>query len=187
MPRQEWKTTAMESACLTCRHMREIVSGTGARYLLCRLSQQDSAYAKYPRQPLPECDGYQAAAANLQTLQILPQTLAICRLGPDSPVPEWADGQFVSITRNQHELSIVCDQQSVPNDVCSEQDWRALKISGPLDFSLVGIIASIAGTLAQQQISVFVISTYETDYVLVKQNQLTDAIDALRIAGYEFA
>ncbi|MGB0741514.1 MAG: hypothetical protein ACPGXX_15700, partial [Planctomycetaceae bacterium] len=57
----------MESACLTCRHMREIVSGTGARYLLCRLSQQDSAYAKYPRQPLPECDGYQAAAANLQS------------------------------------------------------------------------------------------------------------------------
>ncbi|HJQ24111.1 MAG TPA: ACT domain-containing protein [Blastocatellia bacterium] len=119
------------------------------------------------------------------TLNLLPDTLAICRLSPDAEVPDWAlAADFYSITRTADELSIVCHQRNVPNDVQHEGDWRCLKVQGPLPFSMIGVMASLAVPLADAGISLFVISTFDTDYLLVKQDTLQAASAALRRAGH---
>lgn len=103
------------------------------------------------------------------SLLILPDKLAICRLEKDSQIPSWAkNDNFFSITKTNEELSIVCSESNVPNDVKVEKNWRAFKIVGSLDFSLIGILASLANPLAKEKISIFTISTFNTDYVLVK-------------------
>ncbi|MCA9070410.1 MAG: ACT domain-containing protein [Planctomycetaceae bacterium] len=117
-------------------------------------------------------------------LELLSETFAICRLPPNSSVPDWAKGDFVSSTQTQNELSIVCSQESVPDDVQTERDWRCLRIVGKLDFSLVGVIASLTGILAEAGISVFVISTYDTDYFLVREKNLVETVEVLENAGY---
>ena len=122
---------------------------------------------------------------NQLTLSILPDTLAICRLSQNATVPDWAlTGAFFSMTRTTDELSIVCNQISVPEDVQCERDWRGLKIEGTLDFSLTGILASLAAPLAEAGISVFAVSTFETDYLLVKASHLENTIKALSAAGH---
>jgi hypothetical protein len=119
------------------------------------------------------------------TLNLLPTTLAICRLGPDAPIPDWATGTFVSITRTTEELSIVCDQQKVPDDVKAERDWRCLRVAGPLDFSMVGVISSLTGVLAAASISVLVVSSFDTDFVLVRETDVEKAMEVLRQEGHE--
>ena len=95
-------------------------------------------------------------------------------------IPDWAQkSNFFSITRTSDELSIVCSQDNIPNDIKCEKDWRILKIEGPLDFSLIGILASISTILAQTGISIFAISTYDTDYILVKNNDIDAAVKSL--------
>lgn len=119
------------------------------------------------------------------TLSILPGPLAICRLAPAEPIPAWALlGGFFSVTRTADELSIVCPQERVPPQVQAERGWRALKVTGPLDFALTGILAGLSGVLAGAGISLFAISTYDTDYVLVKIEKLEGARAALANAGY---
>ena len=119
-------------------------------------------------------------------LTILPETLAICRLEKDTSLPDWAwADNFVSVTRTADELSIVCPQKKVPADVKRDEGWRCLKVQGPLDFSLTGILTSLTMPLAEEGISVFAISTYDTDYLLVKEEQLEGAIQALREEGYD--
>lgn len=118
------------------------------------------------------------------TLELLPDTLAICRLDADAPVPEWANGDLVSITRTHEELSVVCRQEHVPDDVQSERGWRCLRIVGKLDFSLVGVIAAITKVLAHESISVFVMSTYDTDYFMVRAVNVEQTIEALKKAGH---
>lgn len=121
-------------------------------------------------------------------LSVLDDRLAVCRLEPDSEAPGWATkAGFFSVTRTTDELSIVCPEETVPDEVICEDGWRALVVEGPLDFSLVGILASISGPLADAGVSVFTISTYETDYVLVKREQLDSALSALRGAGHELS
>jgi hypothetical protein len=112
--------------------------------------------------------------------------LAIARLGPEEPVPDWAASAagFVSITRTNEELSIVCSVEYVPEDVRSEGGWTSLKLVGPFPFDQVGVLASIVGPLAEDGISVFAISTFDTDYVLVKTARLDAAIAALERAGH---
>lgn len=112
--------------------------------------------------------------------------LAVCQLAPDKPIPAWAAGKvsFCSITRTSEELSIVCPESLVPAGVKQETGWRALKVDGPLDFALTGILASVAGPLAQAGVSIFALSTYNTDYVLVKDSQVTEAVRALQAAGH---
>lgn len=111
--------------------------------------------------------------------------LAICRLPAATPIPEWAlGGAFLSVTRTPEELSIVCDTSSVPADIPQSGGWMALKVEGPLDFSLTGILADLAGTLAHAGISIFAISTFDTDYLLVRAENFETAADALRGAGY---
>lgn len=119
------------------------------------------------------------------TLQLLPHTLAVCRLAPDHPIPDWlAASEFYTVTRTDEELSVVCEQERVPVSVRSEPDWRALKVVGPLDFNLTGILAALAAPLAQAAISIFAVSTFDTDYMLLKQSRLDDAVAALRAAGH---
>ena len=117
-------------------------------------------------------------------LSVLPETFAICRLAPATPIPKWALDSF-SITRTRDELSIVCAQRDVPAGIRCERDWRALKVDGTLDFALTGILASLAAPLADAGISIFAISTYDTDYLLVKETNLPRAVQVLFAAGHK--
>lgn len=118
-------------------------------------------------------------------LGLLPGRLAVCRLDARQPPPAWALGsEFFSITRTEEELSIVCAQEAVPDGVRAEVGFRALGVAGPLDFALTGILDSLLGPLAEAAISVFAISTHDTDYVLVRERDLDRAVAALRGAGH---
>ncbi len=119
------------------------------------------------------------------TMKLLSGKYGVCSLGAFEAIPAWADnGEFYSITKTSDELSIVCSESNIPNNIKSERDWRILKVEGPLDFSLIGIISSISSVLAKQKISVFVISTYDTDYILIKEKYLRKSIDSLQDEGY---
>ena len=114
------------------------------------------------------------------TMKLLNEKYSVCRLDKDNAIPIWAlQGNFFSITKTLDELSIVCLQKNIPNDIRCEKDWRILKVEGPLDFSLVGILASISSLMAEAQISIFALSTYDTDYILVKENNIDSAISTL--------
>lgn len=96
-------------------------------------------------------------------------------------------GDLYAITRTRDELSIVCPQADVPPSTFSEPEWRALKVAGPLDFSLTGVLASLAAPLADAGISIFALSTFDTDYLLVKSDVLALAVEVLRRAGHSVA
>jgi len=119
-------------------------------------------------------------------LALTQHRLVICQLAPDAPIPAWVSERntFSSITRTSEELSIVCLECVVPKGVKQEAGWRAFKVEGPLDFALTGILASVAAPLAQAGISIFAISTYNTDYLLVKDAKVTEAVKALQAAGH---
>jgi uncharacterized protein len=119
------------------------------------------------------------------TLSVLPDTFSICRLDSKARVPDWAGAHsFVSITRTADELSIVCLEQAVPVGVNANRGWRCLKVEGPLDLALTGILTSLAAPLAKARIGIFAISTFDTDYLLVKEQALTEAIAVLENAGH---
>jgi hypothetical protein len=119
-------------------------------------------------------------------LVVLPQTLAICRQPADAAIPDWAtrSSPFLTLSRTADELSIVTVQDNLPAQLQCERDYRALKVRGPLPLNLVGILASIANPLAGAGLSIFAISTFDTDYVLVKSANLDSALAALRHAGH---
>ena len=120
------------------------------------------------------------------TLEVLTDELTVCRMPPNTPVPDWAWSEgFTSVTRTDDELSVVCAAEPVPADVKHTAGWRALKVRGPLDFALVGILADLSGTLADAGVSIFAISTYDTDYILVRGEQLDTAVKALKTTGHE--
>jgi len=121
----------------------------------------------------------------LLTLTLLADRYAICRLDANAEVPTWsANGQFVTVSRTPDELSIVCPEANLPYGVMCEAGWRILKCEGPLDYNLPGIVASLAEPLADAGIPIFPIATYETDYVLVKEQHLETAINALTGYGH---
>jgi hypothetical protein len=110
---------------------------------------------------------------------------AICRLDPATPAPGWAtSAPWASITRTSADLSIVCGEERVPKDVPAVRGWRALEVTGPLDFALTGVLASLLAPLAEAGVSVFAVSTYPTDYVLVREEALERAIGTLEAAGH---
>jgi uncharacterized protein len=118
-------------------------------------------------------------------LYALDELYAIARLDPDAPFPEWArDGHFWSVTRSDNELSVVCRQDDVPADASAERGWCAFEVAGPLDFSLTGIVSSLVSPLAEAEIPIFVISTFETDYLLVREHDLHRSVEALTAAGH---
>jgi hypothetical protein len=119
-------------------------------------------------------------------LEVLPGLLAVCRMDSGSAFPGWAQyGTLLALVRTTDELSVVCAQECVPVGVHAEAGWRAIKVLGPLEFALVGVLAGLAQPLAQAGVSLFAISTFDTDYVLVKENKLDSAIQALTAAGFE--
>jgi uncharacterized protein len=118
-------------------------------------------------------------------LSILPDTLAVARLAPEAALPDWIRGAFVTISRTADELSIVCDDDAVPQDIQAERGWAVFKLHGPIPFQMIGIAAALVNPLAEAKISVFLISTFDTDYLLVKRERLTKAADVLRRAGHD--
>jgi aminoglycoside 6'-N-acetyltransferase I len=124
------------------------------------------------------------AALRSLTLLLLNNRFAICRLGADDLVPAWALAvRFFSITRTDDELSVICPVEAVPEGVRCERGWRCLRVAGVLPFSAIGVLASLTGPLATAGISVFAVSTFDTDYLLVKAGDLAKACEALRDAG----
>lgn len=112
--------------------------------------------------------------------------LAICRLPAGAALPEWAGRvhRFLTVSRTPEELSITADAEVVPPEAHCARGWRALRVQGPLGLELVGVLAAVAAPLAQAGISIFAISTYDTDYVLVKAGDLARAVAALERAGH---
>jgi len=114
------------------------------------------------------------------TLARVPGRFAVARLAPDAPIPTWATtGALTSITRTADELSIVCDDDAVPNGVYAVRDFAALRVLGIIDFAVVGVLASLTRVLAEAAVSVFVFSTFDTDYLLVRTNDLDRAKKAI--------
>ncbi len=118
-------------------------------------------------------------------LSVLEGRFAVTRLSREEPLPGWAvEGRFVSITRTEDEISVVCAEERVPVEATSERGWRCLKVEGPFDFSQTGVLASLAEPLAAASVSIFVLCTYDTDYLFVKERDLEGALAALRASGH---
>ena len=119
------------------------------------------------------------------TLATFPNLFAICRLDPDGFIPHWALlGDFVSLTRTNSELSIICPQENVPEDAQAERGWRCIRVDAQFDFSVAGVHASLAEPLAEADISILAIATYDTIHVLVKEEELEHALQVLIEAGH---
>jgi len=119
-------------------------------------------------------------------LEVQNGSFAICKLDPSESIPEWATiGPFFSVTRTIDELSIVCLEKNVPPATKAERGWRSFKVQGTLAFSEVGILSDLSEVLARHRISIFVISTHDTDYLLVKGKDLKTARVALQGSGYD--
>jgi hypothetical protein len=118
------------------------------------------------------------------SLSLLPGRLAVCRLGPNEAIPQWLfTTSFWSITRTDEELSVILPEELVPLSWKAEKGWRCLKVLGPLDFSITGIIASLSTLLAEAGVSILAISTYDTDYLLVRSGDVDKAKDVLAEHG----
>ena len=114
-------------------------------------------------------------------IERLPGAFTVCKIA-DPQVIHWTDA-FVFVGKTDNELSLVCETAAVPQDTLSREDgWRGLRVAGALDFSLIGILSSITTLLAQNAVSVFAVSTYDTDYIFVKQERLDAAVAALEKA-----
>jgi hypothetical protein len=125
-------------------------------------------------------------AARRLELSVLPERFAVCRLGLSSPLPAWLpDKGFVCVTRTADELSIVCDQACVPSSVKSQRGRAILSVHGPVEFSEVGVLAALAVPVADAGISIFVVSTFDTDHLIVAEEDLGRTIAALTAAGHK--
>ncbi len=120
-------------------------------------------------------------------LRILPQAYAICSFPRESTIPDWAQSlSIISITRTPEELTIVCEEGHVTGGCRMDQDWKCIRVEGSLDLDAVGVLASISGPLAQERISIYVVSTFDTDYILVRGKKIAKAVSALSKAGHTF-
>jgi hypothetical protein len=120
------------------------------------------------------------------TLEPVEGVYAVARLAEDAVVPRWAwTGAFASATRTPDEVSIVCAAAAVPAGVKAERGFRMLRVAGAIDFAVTGVVSSLTAPLAQVGISVFVVSTHDTDYLLVKADRYDDAVAAWGRAGVQ--
>jgi uncharacterized protein len=125
------------------------------------------------------------ASTRKLSLSLLTKPFVICRLAAEAPIPAWATrGDFYSVTRTNDELSLLVEMDVVPADLRAETSWRAMKAHGPFAFSEVGVLASLVTPLAENEVSVFTISTFDTDYLFIRSGQLQAALAALRKAGH---
>ncbi len=119
-------------------------------------------------------------------IRLLQGIYAVCQISNGEKVPSWIEEKgFFSVTKTEDEISVVMLQDKISKDIKAEKDWRILKVEGTLDFSLIGILAKISSVLAENQISIFVISTFNTDYILVKEEKIEKAMAVLNLEGYE--
>jgi hypothetical protein len=126
------------------------------------------------------------ASIHLEAIEL---RLAVCRLDAGSDVPSWVDRSrgFTSVTRTTDELSIVCAHDDVPEGVPMEGPWRAFRVRGPIVMTLIGVVAALANPLADAGISIFAISTFDTDYILVHEPDFEAGVGALTQAGHVVA
>jgi hypothetical protein len=126
------------------------------------------------------------SSTRLLELTLLPERFAISRLAADAPVPAWAtEGSFFSITRTGDELSVVCELARVPVGVQSQPGWRIFKVHGPFVLTEIGVLSALAIPLAEAKLSLFAISTFDTDYLLVASETLSAAVATLERAGHK--
>ena len=119
------------------------------------------------------------------TLQLVAGDFTVSRLAPTEPVPAWAGSPvFSSVTRTADELSIICPTADVPAGPRGESGWSLLKIAGPFDFGVVGVLAAVTEPLARAGISLLAVGTFDTDYVLIKSDRLAAAVPELKAAGH---
>lgn len=118
---------------------------------------------------------------------LLPGNFAICRLAADADLPRWAlrPGKFSSVSRTGEELSIVCAEEFVPPDIKAERGWACFKLEGPIPFFETGVLTSFIQPLSENAIPIFAVSTFATDYVLIKEECTERAATVLRSAGHE--
>ena len=120
-------------------------------------------------------------------LSVLSETFTIHKLSPDLSIPEEIlKSNNYSVTKTDNELSVVCSELIEVKSLQSSKGWKCIKVKGPLDFNLTGIFAGISDILAQANISIFAISTFDTDYILVRSKDLSSARNKLRKADYKF-
>ena len=118
-------------------------------------------------------------------LSIIDGEFSVCRLAPSDAIPTWAtQGDFFTISRTYDELSVVCDSALVPATVKAEHGWNCLKVAGPLDFSLTGILAALVSPLGENGISIFALSTFDTDYLLIGKDNFSKAQEVLVSCGH---
>jgi hypothetical protein len=128
----------------------------------------------------------QPSATTKFTLDLLPERFAICRLEPDRADLDWDLGDgLLSVTFTDEEVSVVCEEAYAPGDAEVARGWRCLRVAGPLDFEMVGVLAALAAVLAAEGVPIFVLSTFDTDHILVRGADLGRAIQSLRSAGHE--
>lgn len=119
------------------------------------------------------------------SLKLLPDRMTVCRFDPAAAVPDWIDPSgFYAVIRTDEELTIICAEAIVARGTTREAGWRCFKVRGPLDFSEIGIIFSLTQPLTQNRVPVFVISTFDTDYFMVKERDLAKTIEVLTSAGH---
>ena len=120
-------------------------------------------------------------------LSVLSETFSVHKLSPDASIPEEIlKSNYYSVSKTENELSLVCSEVIEVQNLQSSKGWKCIKVKGPLDFNLTGILAGISDILAQTNISIFAISTFDTDYILVRKHDLTSATTTLKQAGYKF-
>lgn len=120
-----------------------------------------------------------------RSYSLLQDTFAICRLDKNSSLPDWAvGGEFWSVSRTPDELSVVCPQESVPEGVDHDAGWRCLKLDSPFEFDLAGMISSVAAPLAQTNTDLFVVATQDSDYLMVKEQDLEETKGELARTGF---
>ena len=120
------------------------------------------------------------------TIQALPDAFSVCKVADYSLVDR--ETMFCFTGRTDAERSLVCRTQDVPDNATAREDgWRAMRITGTLDFSLIGVLAGISAVLAENGIGIFVLSTYDTDYILTKQKTYARALQLLAQAGHQIA
>jgi uncharacterized protein len=119
------------------------------------------------------------------TIIVLPGEYAICRLFATDEIPAWAlQSSFYTVSKTPDELSVICEASMVPGSTKAEKGWCLLKIAAVLDLSLTGITAKFSSALAEAGINLCVVATYDTDYILIKEEKQTTAIQCLQNAGF---
>ena len=130
--------------------------------------------------------GHAGGVLTALSLRLLHDKFAVCRLGPDEPLPAGLldAAEFVAVVRTSEELSVVCPERMVPAGSRSEPGWRMFQVEGPLDFALTGVLLSLLQPLSDADVSVFATSTYDADYLMVKEANLDRARETLAAAGH---